>query len=89
MSADTTKMWGGRFSESTNEFVQRFTASVDFDKRLYAYDILGSKQHASMLAKVGVLTQDECNEITNGLAAIQLKLRKASFSGRKNSKMFT
>lgn len=79
MSADTTKMWGGRFSESTNEFVQRFTASVDFDKRLYAYDIQGSKQHASMLTKVGVLTQDECNEITNGLAAIQVEIEEGKF----------
>ena len=79
MSADTTKMWGGRFSESTNEFVQRFTASVDFDKRLYAYDIQGSKQHASMLAKVGVLTLDECNEITNGLAAIQVEIEEGKF----------
>lgn len=79
MSADTTKMWGGRFSESTNEFVQRFTASVDFDRRLYAYDIQGSKQHASMLAKVGVLTQDECNEITEGLAAIQVEIEEGKF----------
>lgn len=79
MSADTTKMWGGRFSESTNEFVQRFTASVDFDKRLYAYDIQGSKQHARMLAHVGVLTQDESNEIVDGLAAIQVEIEEGKF----------
>jgi argininosuccinate lyase len=45
-SEHNSKPWGGRFSESTDEFVEAFTASVDFDRRLYRYDIAGSIAHA-------------------------------------------
>ena len=54
-SEKTNQSWGGRFSEPVDAFVARFTASVDFDKRLYRHDIMGSIAHATMLAKVGVL----------------------------------
>ena len=59
MSQDktTNQSWGGRFSEPVDAFVARFTASVDFDQRLYKHDIQGSIAHATMLAKVGVLTE--------------------------------
>jgi len=50
-------MWGGRFSEATDAFVAEFTASVQFDQRFYKQDIAGSIAHATMLAKVGVLTE--------------------------------
>ena len=53
------EMWGGRFDEPTDTFVQRFTASEAFDRRLAACDIQGSRAHANMLQKTGVLTQDE------------------------------
>ena len=57
MSTDkTNQSWGGRFSEPVDAFVARFTASVTFDQRLYRHDIMGSIAHATMLAKVGVLT---------------------------------
>ncbi|HEY3487444.1 MAG TPA: lyase family protein, partial [Gammaproteobacteria bacterium] len=62
-SDHNTKPWGGRFSEATDEFVEAFTASVEFDRRLYRYDIAGSIAHARMLAKVGVLTRKECDAI--------------------------
>ena len=48
----TPKLWGGRFTEQTDEFVERFTASVGFDARLYHHDIMGSIAHARMLAAV-------------------------------------
>ena len=48
------KPWGGRFSESTDAFVEEFTASINFDKRLYKHDIQGSRAHAQMLGKVGL-----------------------------------
>ncbi|NLZ87129.1 MAG: argininosuccinate lyase, partial [Gammaproteobacteria bacterium] len=54
--AQTSGMWGGRFSEATDAFVAEFTASVQFDQRFYKQDIAGSIAHATMLAKVGVLT---------------------------------
>jgi len=60
MSTDkTNQSWGGRFSEPVDAFVARFTASVTFDQRLYRHDIMGSIAHATMLAKVGVLTDAE------------------------------
>ena len=71
MSQDKqNKLWGGRFTESTDAFVQAFTASVNFDQRLAPYDIEGSVAHAKMLTQVGVLTQQECQQIEDGLADI-------------------
>ena len=57
------KLWGGRFSEATDAFVEEFTASVGFDQRLYAQDITGSIAHARMLAAVQVLTENEADAI--------------------------
>ena len=79
MADDTTKLWGGRFTEPTNKFVERFTASVDFDKRLYDYDIQGSIAHAQMLHKTGLLSQSECNAIINGLKVILEEIRSGVF----------
>lgn len=64
------KLWGGRFTESTDEFVEAFTASIDFDRRLYKHDIAGSKAHAQMLQKVGVLSEQEMQAIHTGLDEI-------------------
>ena len=70
-SKKTDKLWGGRFSEATDEFVEQFTASVQFDKRLYQYDIDGSIAHARMLNKVGVLSDSGQQQIESGLNAIR------------------
>ncbi len=82
MSSDKaeTKPWGGRFTESTDAFVEAFTASVGFDKRLYAYDISGSIAHARMLTKVGVLTASECKDIVDGLTDILLEIERGDFA---------
>jgi len=77
MSQD--KLWGGRFSEPTDAFVERFTASVSFDQRLYAADIRGSIAHATMLAKVGILTDDEKQQIIEGLGAIKEDIEAGRF----------
>jgi len=68
---DQNKLWGGRFTEATDAFVQRFTASVDFDRRLFQQDIDGSVAHAKMLAKEGILTADEVLLILDGLESIR------------------
>jgi argininosuccinate lyase len=73
------KLWGGRFGESTDAFVEAFTASVGFDRRLYRHDIAGSIAHARMLAKVGVLTREECQAIVEGLAAIRQDIEQGRF----------
>ena len=49
------KLWAGRFNEPTDAFVEAFTASVEFDQRLYRYDIAGSIAHARMLARQGII----------------------------------
>ncbi|MDX1593013.1 MAG: argininosuccinate lyase [Gammaproteobacteria bacterium] len=67
----TDKPWGGRFSEPTDAFVEDFTASVGFDRRLYRQDIAGSIAHATMLARAGVLSEADAGEIVAGLEAIR------------------
>src|SRR5690554_1069640 len=75
----TSTLWGGRFSEATDAFVQRFTASVDFDKRLYKHDIAGSIAHATMLADVGVLSAEEKASIIQGLTEIGQQIDAGRF----------
>jgi len=75
----TNQQWGGRFSEPTDAFVARFTASVDFDKRLYKQDIQGSVAHARMLAKVGVLAEQERDAIIRGLGEIRVEIERGEF----------
>ncbi|HEY7885145.1 MAG TPA: argininosuccinate lyase [Cellvibrionaceae bacterium] len=77
---DQTKLWGGRFSEATDAFVERFTASVGFDQRLYRQDIQGSIAHATMLAKVGVLSTAERDQIIAGLGEIQSDIEAGKFN---------
>jgi len=77
---DQDKPWGGRFSEPTDAFVERFTASVSFDQRLYLADIRGSIAHATMLAKTGILTKDESNNIIQGLEDIREIIEAGNFS---------
>jgi argininosuccinate lyase len=74
------KLWGGRFTEATDKFVEEFTASVAFDRRLYRHDIMGSIAHARMLAHVGVLTQAECDAIVKGLKQIESEIDAGAFA---------
>lgn len=78
-NTSSEKPWGGRFSEPTDAFVERFTASVGFDQRLYHHDITGSIAHATMLAKVGVLTDDERDQIIEGLQAVKADIESGKF----------
>ncbi len=75
----TEKPWGGRFNEPTDAFVEQFTASVSFDQRLYYHDIKGSIAHATMLAEVGVLSEEEKNKIIEGLQAVQADIEAGRF----------
>ena len=76
---DTNQAWGGRFSEATDAFVARFTASVNFDQRLAHHDIQGSIAHATMLTSVGVLTEDELQSIQAGLGEILTEIENGTF----------
>ena len=77
---ETYKPWGGRFTEATDRFVEEFTASVGFDRRLYRHDIAGSMAHARMLRHVGVLSAAECEAIVKGLQDIQGEIERGDFA---------
>ena len=76
---NSQELWGGRFSEPTDAFVQRFTASEAFDRRLAVYDIAGSRAHAEMLMSTGVLTADENAAIQQGLTDILTEIEQGAF----------
>jgi len=64
------KLWGGRFTQPTDKFVEEFTASIDFDQRMYRYDIQGSMAHARMLGRQGIIAPEEAQQICAGLEQI-------------------
>ncbi|MEJ2454859.1 MAG: argininosuccinate lyase [Candidatus Thiodiazotropha sp.] len=74
------KLWSGRFNEPTDAFVEAFTASVEFDQRLYQYDIRGSIAHATMLARQGILSEAERDAIVSGLERIRTRIEAGEFS---------
>ena len=76
---DTSNVWGGRFSEATDAFVQRFTASVAFDRRLAQEDIAGSRAHAAMLRDRGVLSADDHERIASGLDRVAAEIEAGEF----------
>ena len=74
------KPWGGRFTESTDAFVEAFTASIGFDQRLYRHDIAGSIAHARMLAHVGIISETESADIVAGLQGILADIEQGDFA---------
>jgi len=73
------KPWGGRFAEKTHRLLERFSQSVSFDKRLYPYDIRGSIAHSKMLAKQGIISEDDALKIEEGLTEILLEIKSGGF----------
>lgn len=78
-TTEQTKLWGGRFQEPTDAFVERFTASERFDRRLAKQDIRGSLAHAEMLANQGVLSAEELSAIQQGLSDIEQEISQGHF----------
>ncbi len=74
-----SEAWSGRFNEPVTELVKRYTASVDFDQRLAAFDIQGSIAHAKMLAKQSIISQDDLVAIEKGLADVQADIDSGQF----------
>ena len=64
------QLWGGRFTKETDQLVYNFNASISFDQKFYKQDIRGSIAHVTMLASVGVLTEEERDQIIDGLKGI-------------------
>ncbi len=76
---DTSNVWGGRFSEATNSFVQRFTASESFDRRMAQEDIKGSLAHARMLFDAGILSSEDYESICQGLQDVAGEIARGEF----------
>ena len=73
------KLWGGRFSKTTDEMINEFQSSIGFDRRMYREDIAGSLAHAAMLAKVGILSEEDCAAIEKGLKDILAQIEHGDF----------
>ncbi|MGI6204626.1 MAG: argininosuccinate lyase [Anaerovoracaceae bacterium] len=72
-------LWSGRFEKEMDEIVEKFNASITFDRRLYKCDIKGSVAHAHMLAECGIITEQECGDIVRGLEKIRDRIERGEF----------
>ncbi len=79
MKKSTQKLWGGRFSAPTDELVEEFTASINFDKRLYAEDIAGSIAHATMLGRQKIIPATDVQPLIDGLEQIRNEIESGEF----------
>jgi argininosuccinate lyase len=78
-SKPLNSLWGGRFAGGPAEIMRRINASIDFDKRLYAEDIAGSKAHCAMLVAQNILSPQDGAAITAGLEQIRSEIEGGSF----------
>ncbi|MGY8816508.1 MAG: argininosuccinate lyase, partial [Pseudomonadales bacterium] len=76
---DTNQAWGGRFNEATDDFVAKFTASVEFDQKLALHDIQGSLAHAEMLTSIDLLSPEELAAIKKGFSDIRMEIEAGTF----------
>ncbi|MFA6100721.1 MAG: argininosuccinate lyase [Victivallaceae bacterium] len=72
-------LWGGRFSTATDSELTEFSESVSFDKRLYKFDIIGSKAHSAMLAAAGIIPAETAEKIALELSAIEKRIESGDF----------
>lgn len=75
----SSKMWGGRFSEVPPEFVEKFGAVIQVEKRLCPYDIQGSLAHVTMLGETGILSADDVEKIKAGLLQVDSEIKAGQF----------
>ena len=76
----SNKAWSGRFSEPVSDLVKRYTASVFFDRRMAAQDIRGSRAHAKMLARQGIISTDDLAAIERGLNQVAGEIERGEFN---------
>ena len=77
-------MWGGRFEDGPDALMERINASINFDKRLYAQDIEGSRVHSTMLARQGIIDKKEADLICEGLSKILLEIESGEFEFKES-----
>ena len=76
---NASSIWGGRFDGAVSSVMERINASIDFDREMYRQDIAGSKAHAQMLVKTGIITQEDGAAIVQGLDQIEDEITAGSF----------
>ena len=81
------KLWGGRFTKETNQLVHNFNASLSFDQKFFEEDIDGSIAHVTMLARQGILTEEDKTAIINGLNGIREDIKSAPLALMKNTRI--
>jgi len=74
------EMWGGRFTQGPSEIMKDINVSIDFDRRLYAQDIMASTAHARMLAERGIIAQEDARAIIAGLAQVKAEIDSGQFA---------
>jgi len=79
-NANANVQWGGRFAAGPSVVMQEINASIGFDRKLWRQDIRGSRAHAAMLAKIGLITPEDERAITEGLEAIGAQIAAGSFA---------
>src|SRR5579885_916419 len=84
-SSHTNKLWGGRFAGGPAAIMRRINASIDFDKRLYAEDIAGSKAHCAMLVAQDIISPEDGAAISAGLEQIQEEIEAGDFVFREEN----
>ncbi|TDP45450.1 argininosuccinate lyase [Zavarzinia compransoris] len=80
----SNQMWGGRFERGPAEIMERINASIDFDRKLHAQDIAGSKAHAAMLVAQGIIASDDGEKIQAGLDAVKAEIDEGRFEFRRD-----
>src|SRR5271165_2344519 len=80
----SNKIWGGRFASGPDAIMEEINASIDFDRHLYRQDIRASKAHAAMLAKQGIITAEDADQIANGLDTILSEIESGRFEFKRS-----
>src|SRR6056297_3902468 len=75
----SNKMWGGRFAAGPDAIMEAINASIDFDKRLAAQDIAGSRAHAAMLAATGIVSDSDAEAMRKGLLTVLSEIEEGRF----------
>src|ERR1700683_820414 len=76
----SNKMWGGRFAAGPSDIMEEINASIDFDRKLAAQDIAGSKAHVAMLAHAGIVSRADADAISAGLDEVRAEIEAGSFT---------
>ena len=81
--SQVSSVWGGRFTDGPADIMDKINPSIDFDQRFFSQDIQGSRVHAEMLAKQGIISKKESRDIIEGLNKVEKEIRDGEFRFRR------